>query len=370
VALGILAKYTMVLFVPMAGLFLLATPSLRVHLRRSGFWWMLLVGTLGGLPILLWNMQNDWLTLKHTLSSHVGLQGDNVSRIHWLGPLAYLGTQCGLFLVYWFLAWACAMVVYNPQREHRPEYRYLWFMSFPMFIFFMFFSFKNGGGEPNWPITTYLSGMVLAGAWLIQQLHAPQIWVRRTTWIMIPTMAILGLFLTVAVHEPRWVQPFIGKLTGPSTKDNPTPMRPFDPTCRLRGWQTLAAEVDRLRTQLRAEGIEPVLVGSGWNLPGEMSFYCLGHPEVFSFGGGMGDRHSQYDLWRPNPVAEPGPFKGQTFIMVGARADVVRAAFDHVEDSYELIHKENGQGIASWNLTICRGYRGFPTEVVRNRPNY
>src|SRR4051794_26170447 len=38
VALGILAKYTMVLFVPMLGLFLMATPSLRGQLRRPGFW--------------------------------------------------------------------------------------------------------------------------------------------------------------------------------------------------------------------------------------------------------------------------------------------------------------------------------------------
>src|SRR5438132_413355 len=44
VALGILAKHTMVLFVPMVGLFLLATPTVRGYLRRPGFWVMLLVG--------------------------------------------------------------------------------------------------------------------------------------------------------------------------------------------------------------------------------------------------------------------------------------------------------------------------------------
>ena len=47
-------------------------------------------------------------------------------------------------------------------------------------------------------------------------------------------------------------------LSGPATPECPTPLSRLDPTCRLRGWRTLAAAVDRLREQLRAEGIEPV----------------------------------------------------------------------------------------------------------------
>ena len=115
------------------------------------------------MPILVWNMQNDWMTLRHTLSSHVGFQREDALPIRWLGPFVYIGMQCGLFLVYWFLVWAWAMVVHNPRRESRPEYRYLWFMSVPMFLFFFLFSLKNGGGQANWPVTAYLSGMVLAG---------------------------------------------------------------------------------------------------------------------------------------------------------------------------------------------------------------
>ncbi|HWY87688.1 MAG TPA: glycosyltransferase family 39 protein [Gemmataceae bacterium] len=371
VAIGVLAKYTMVLFVPMLALCLAATPPLRPHLRRPGFWMLVLVGALGGVPILLWNMNNDWLTLRHTLGAHVGMQGDNAARVHWLGPLAYLGTQCALFLVYWFVVWAWAMVVHNPGRESRPEYRFLWFMSVPMFIFFMLFSLKNGGGEANWPITAYLSGMVLAGAWLLQQFHSPSAFLRRSAWILAPTMAVLGMLLTVLIHEPRLMLPMLARVAGPPTPENPMPIRQFDATCRVRGYRaTLAAELDRQRARLRAEGIEPVLAGAGWNLPGEISFYCQGHPDAYCLGGGIGERHSQYDLWLPNPVEEPEPFMGRTFIMVGARADVVRAAFDGVEPTYEVYFREAGQTIAGWTITVCRGYRGFPPEVVKDRKNY
>jgi hypothetical protein len=370
VAVGVLAKYTMVLFVPMVGLFLLATPSMRGQLRRRGFWMMVLTGALGGVPILIWNMQNDWMTLRHTLGSHVGIQADNPS-IRWLGPLAYLGMQCGLFLVYWFIVWALAMVAHRPGREKRPEYRFLWFMSVPMFVFFMLFSLKNGGGEPNWPITAYLSGMVLACAWLLEQFHSPIPWLRRTTWIMVPTMALVGLLLTVLVHEPRLVLPLLARLVRTPTKEHPMPLRQVDATCRLRGFrEALAPDIDQVRGQLRAEGVEPILAGANWNLPGEMSFYCQGHPVVYSLGGGIGERHSQYDLWRPDPIAEPGPFKGQTFIVVGARPDLLRGAFERVGPSHEVVFRDAGQPLCSWTVTVCRGYRGFAPEIVNNRDKY
>lgn len=367
VALGILAKYTMVLFVPMVALCLLATPVLRVQLRKRGFWVFLLVSALGGVPILLWNMEHHWITVKHTLENHAALQGKKAAAIYWLGPLAYLGTQAALFLVYWFVAWAWAMVTHHPGREQRPEYRLLWFMSVPMFVFFWLFSWKNGGGEPNWPITAYLSGMVLAGAWVLEQIQSPIPWLRRTTRVMVPTMAVLGLAGTVLVHQPRLLLPALTRLAATPTPQNPMPIRQFDPTCRLRGWRTMAAEVDRLRVKLRAEGIEPVLAGAGWSLPGEISFYCQGQPVVYSLGGGMGDRHSQYDLWRPNPVEDPEPFLHRTFIMIGANQFVVRNAFDQVDDTYEVVHVENGQRISSWPITVCRGYRGF---VLGARPHY
>ena len=43
--------------------------------------------------------------------------------------------------------------------------RYLWCMSVPMFAVFLIFSLRTHG-EPNWPVTAYLSGLVLTAQWL------------------------------------------------------------------------------------------------------------------------------------------------------------------------------------------------------------
>lgn len=358
IAVGVLAKHTMVLWVPMFGLFLLCTPSVRGLLKKPGFWTMALIGALGGLPILLWNMNNDWVTWQHS-QMHMGTQHGG---IRWLGPLNFFGMQFALFLGYWFLVWAAAMCTHHPGRDGNPENRFLWFMSAPMILFFGLFSLKNGGGEPNWPITAYLSGMVLAGGWLMEQLNSPRPALRLATRVCVVLFCVLGLAATVLVHDMRWVRPVLVHLTHAPTHERPTPLRHLDPTCRLRGWRTLAAAVDKLREQLRTEGIDPVLAGAAWSMPGEIGFYCQGQPPVYSLGLPLGDRHSQYDLWHPNPVADYEQFLGKTFILVGSRPEQVLEAFDYVEPVLEVLHCEDAQPVAMWNVNVCRGYRGFKKQ--------
>jgi hypothetical protein len=368
VGLGILAKYTMVLWLPSAGLFLLTSPAHRRLLLGWGFWSATVVAGVCCLPILVWNIGNDWVTMKH-VSGLAGL--DDASGHRWQGPLVYVATQCGLLLVFWFIAWLCALVAHRPWREPDAGVRYLWWMSVPMFAVFLGFSPRTGGGEPNWPVTAYVSGLVLAVAWIVQQLRDPRRWYRSWTAINLATTCAAGLALTFFVHRSETLWPLLTYFAGPPTDNQPAPVRSLDPTCRLRGWQTLAAEVDRLREQLRNEGVEPLLAGSGWSVPGELGFYCAGHPVVYSLGLALGDRHSQYDLWHPNPAEDFAAFGGRTFIVVGNTAPSLYQAFAQVDPSRRVIHVERGQTIAIWGVTVCRGFRGFPaTPETKTAPSF
>ncbi len=131
----------------------------------------------------------------------------------------------------------------------------------------------------------------------------------------------------------------------------------LDPTCRLRGWQTLASTVDAIREQ---EGGEPVLVGTSWALPGEIGFYCDGHPPVYSVGPVVGDRRSQYDLWKPNPIKDFAVFEGRTFIVIGNFTPDFGAAFKRVDPPVLVTHSEAGQPVAGWVVTVCHDFQGFP----------
>ena len=362
VGLGILAKYTMVLWLPSAGLFLLLQPDFRRLLWRPGFWVMSAVAGLCCLPILVWNVQNGWVTAHHV----GGLTGEG---FHWLGPLVYVGGQAGLLLGYWFVVWAAAMARRNPLTESDAGVRYLWWLSAPMFLVFLAFSFKDGGGEPNWPVTAYLSGMVLAADWLARQLASRTAWYRRLGLTALALVSLLGVATTVVVHHTDWMQPLLLRLSGPPTEDYPIPLRRFDPTCRLRGWHVLAEAVDRERARVADE--DPVVAGASWTLPGELGAYCAGHPQVYSVGLAVGDRHSQYDLW-PNPLADQAAFLDRTFIVVGPLQKEIREAFSRVEEPKTIVYRERGQVVSWWMITVCRGYRGFPAPPGGwwNAPRY
>jgi hypothetical protein len=356
VGLGILAKYTMVLWIPSMALFLLTTRKYRPLLGRRGFWLMLGVTALVCLPIVIWNVRNDWVAVKHVLRLAGASPGD--SQLHWFGPIHYLATQFGLFLGYWFVAWAVAMIAHRPWREPNPELRYLWWLSAPVFAVFLMFSLKTGGGEPNWPVVAYLSGMVLAAGWLARQVQAREAWYRRLAIGGLASACALGLGMTLLLHYSAWAYPVLARF---STGD--LRVRKLDPTCRLRGWRTLASEVDRRRAEVRANGIEPLIAGSGWSLPGELAFYCHENPPVYSFGRAFGDRCSQYDLW-PNPLGGSPEFIGRTFIVVGHAGPVLRALFEEVDTPTEVTYRVADEPVARWSVSVCRGFKGCPQALT------
>jgi hypothetical protein len=321
---------------------------------------MTAVAALCCLPIAVWNARHDWVSIRHVFQlaglapgkPHTGL------TVHWLGPLAYVGGQCALLLVWWFVIWAAAMVARRPWREPDAGVRYLWWLSAPMFALFLLFGFKTGGGELNWPVTAYLSGLVLAAPWLAAQLDSPARRYRRWTQANLALACGVGLLATVFMHRSDWLQPLLAPLAGPPTTKNPFPMRRFDPTCRLRGWRFLAAEVDRIRARMRRGGTEPVLASCHWSTPGELAVYCAGNPRVYSLGLAVGDRHSQYDLWH-NPLRDRADFRGKTFLVVGGLNRELLAAFDRVGPTRTVIYYEGGEPIAAWLVNVCHGYRGL-----------
>jgi hypothetical protein len=354
VGLGILAKYTMVLWLPSLGLFLCMSPTRRGLLKRPGFWIMMAVAGLCCLPILAWNVRHDWASLRH-VSGQAGVHQQ--FGIRWGGPFLYLASQAGLMLGFWFVVWVVAMVAHRPGKESDPALAYLWWMSAPVFTVFFVFSFMTAE-EPNWPVAAYVSSLVLAVAWVARQLQSPGAGYRRFARICLTCSCVLGLGVTILMHHSDWARPVLLRLSGPPTAVRKMPLRRFDPTCRLRGWRFLAKTIDGVRNELQSKHIKPVLVCTGWTFPGEVGFYCQGHPTVYTLGPVLADRHSQYDFWRPNPVHDAGRFKGRTFVLVGEFHPILRKAFRKIDRSRPFTYAEGGQPIAQWTITVCREFLG------------
>jgi hypothetical protein len=232
-------------------------------------------------------------------------------------------------------------------------------MSVPTFAVFFAFSLKTDGGEPNWPVTAYISGIVLGLLWMVDELSVAASWYRRLSLGGMAMACLAGLLLVVLVHFSTWVHPVLEPFAGPATVDQPVPLRRLDPTLRLRGWRDLASQVDQLRHALREQGGEPVLAALGWSVPGLLAFYCEDHPAVYTLGSALGDRRSQYDFWRPNPLGDPEEFVGRTFLIVSAAPAKLAEAFESVETHRIASRMENGQPVAEWLIFVCRGYKGM-----------
>jgi hypothetical protein len=330
----------------------------RAELRRAGVWLFAFGAVTGLVPVIVWNAGNDWVSFKHVGTQAAGKDG---SGLRWYGPFVFASGQVLFLIGAWFAVWACA--AWANRRSADPARGFLWWCSVPVWGVFALASFK-AAGQLNWPAVAYVTGSVLAVGWARDRLAGPH---RKAVARLVGVGLGLGVGLSALVHFPGLMRPVLASWGGAPRPGNPAPIRQFDPTARLRGWKALGAEVDVVRARVRAEtGTEPLVAGTVWNVPGSLGVYCAGNPETYSFGSAMADRHSQYDLWRPNPVADPEAFRGRTFVWVGDGLAENTPVFERVELAKRFVHEENGVPVAEWWVWIGHGFRGFP-EGARGR---
>ena len=143
---------------------------------------MAAVALLGCVPIVIWNAQHDWVTVKHVARLAGDLAGEKaaVGRGPAVGGAAdrRVGGQAALLMGYWFIVWGAAAIAWNPVRRQDAG------NALPVV--------DVGAGvravprlqpqdrrrRANWPVTAYLSGCVLAAAWLAGQFDSPRAWYR------------------------------------------------------------------------------------------------------------------------------------------------------------------------------------------------
>jgi len=267
---GFLCKWTNAMQLVSILAVLLSGRRLRRHFFQPGFWLMLLVFLVFLLPPLLWNAQHQWITFEH-LTHRGGLK--EPFRIHIGEPFAFLGAHAGVYSPLLFIAILMTLWRAVPRAKDHFKPRFLLAFSLPLLLLYLFLSLKKAG-EANWTAPAMVSAGILATAdWYERARRSAG--VRRFLGIGLG----FGLVLSVLVMNIDLLR----------SAGLPYPYR-RDPTTRLRGWQTAAEAVEKVRTEReKALGAPLFLIANGRGVASSVGFYLKekrmegpGHPPIYT----------------------------------------------------------------------------------------
>jgi hypothetical protein len=238
-----LSKYSAVFVIAGLAVFLLATPHRRMLIHPAPYLGAL-IAALCISPVILWNLQNDWASLRFQASrgGSRGLTLDSFAQM-----------LAGQFV--WLAPWIAVPLAVTGAgafaRIKDPRRLFLLSLAAPSILYFSVQSLWSGWALPHWPMPGWFFVFPLLGLWMVENPAAspsPRVWAKWCVGLAV------GLVLSIGV---------IGA-TGVLTRFVPPRA---DPTLDAFNWTGL-------RPLLAARGVggpgQPVVIGLTWNEGGKI----------------------------------------------------------------------------------------------------
>ncbi|MEQ1859850.1 MAG: glycosyltransferase family 39 protein [Chthoniobacteraceae bacterium] len=365
IGLGFLAKYTNAMQLVSIALLLALTPKYRGEFKRPGFYAMLAMFLACCTPIIVWNAQHDWVTLDH-LTARGGLKKPFALEFGEFGK--FLLTHFGVYSPLIFGAMLAAVAWAFPKARHSFKVRYLLAFTLPLFALYFWLSLKQAG-EANWTAPSSLSLALLAVALWHERAESS---VRVGRFAL--TALAIGAAMSLALMNTDLV-----RATGVSWA------YARDPSSRMRGWQSAAAEIERFRDRYEAEhGVPVFLIANEHEVAASLGFYLgdkrpagPGHPPIYIPAQPYFE--DQFSFWpRYDQLIDlpPGyqredtiyteeqgynPFKGHTALYITDRAEVkapssIKDAFEQWEMIACIDQTRRGQPLRQLRIFVCTNY--------------
>ncbi|WMW64969.1 glycosyltransferase family 39 protein [Nitratidesulfovibrio liaohensis] len=380
-ALGVLAKYMMLAMMGVAVLWLwgLSRHGLLargVALRVLAV--MLAGSAVGMLPILAWNIANDWVSFRH-VATLAGVAGKAAKTF--LTPERmpeHLGAQAGIITPWWLglmlvggwraLRNACPGQTpggkggtgtggmpaapsglsglsgpnCNPDRLRRDILLAAGF--WPLWGGMTLWSLHTRI-YPNWPAMSYVAGIMLAACCLADLIAARRrdavlltAGTRTTVWRrLVPVWAVLGVLTFGLVHA-----------------QDALPLPPqYNPATRLKGWADLGEHLGEVRRQL-PDPDRVFFFSDAYDMTASLAFYAPGQPVTYC--ADFGRRMSQYDIW-PSPADKVG----WDAVLVRRDGPDMPRQLEDMFESVQVTHYQSTHrgkpGRPFW-VVVLRGFNG------------
>ncbi len=284
---GLLSKQMMLAFFGMALGFLAFDKSSRWLLVNPLTWIIALVALAFLLPPLLWNMQHDWITLKH-MEDH--FQPGSEAWVEYLvRPLTFVGLQIvlGSIITGVLLFGILISLGLRWTKMARAQRLLLWF-SVPGLLVVLFMSLRQSINA-NWPAVFYPGAYMLLGAWGTQAISTGGGFDRLRGFFK------PGVYLGVVLSLAFYAMPFVVKAGGWEG-------HPMDPGRRMEGWSEIGREAGAYYSAFSNGQPELVIATGHRHTMAELGFYLPGQPRVYRWLT-MGEHYpegfieSQYEIW-------------------------------------------------------------------------
>lgn len=316
-----LSKYTAVTLAVSVVILVLWQGQWRLFLTPKP-WLAALLALLLILPVLYWNAQHDWVSLRYQL-------GHGAPDLAWM-PVRFARAQFGQVLAYApgiYLFGGIALVA-AIRRRHEANRRFILSLALPPLLLF---GWAAGYEEtlPHWNLLVFAILAPLSVQWLWHH------W--RTRWVRYTAIGSLvySLMLVLLIHS-QFLLPWI-------------PFKPLQhPLSDLYGWQAAAERA----ISLNHGEDTPLLVGN-WSLASRIAWYARPHRVQVS-----DSRVDQFDLWFGSPQ------KGDTGLLIvpdyyeGRGEFSGLAKFEHCDLLDVMTVQLKGTDVHRFSFYNCVGYRG------------
>ncbi len=330
---------------------------------------MLLVLLVCTTPVVIWNAQNDWITVRH-LIERTGLVDPPTGAERGGGGiplkpgdfLAYYGMHLGVYSPLIFLGLTAALVL-SVRRFFATEAElFIGAFCLPVTLGYFALSLFNMG-ELNWTAPGFVGiSLLLAHYWPNWRVFG------------LPKRPLVATAYGLAIAMTLWAcNPDLLRSAGLSW--------PYsrDPQWRLRGWETLSAELEKpIRRFAEESGQDIFLITNRYQMATPSAFYLPrdlpvlqpspAYPFVQMREAPTIHAKTQFSFWpsydQPEAPGIENPFLGRNALFFTDEVDrespptVVRDAFEDTELYVWFTATRHGLPVRSWKVFACRNFLG------------
>ncbi len=345
VAIGTEFKFTMLFFLVAVLLATMTSPAGIARLRDGRWLIPVALALLALVPILIWNMSKDWITLDHTVKK--ASTAGNEWLITWRHLAPSVGQQLGLMSP--LIALGVAIAIGCLMRDcftrtrrsthlDRDRAAFLLSVSAPILVFYGLLAFHRTV-EANWLAPAYVTLVPAAAFYWLRPMTRVQQW---------SLTAAIGLGLLM--QAPLTMGDVLYRSGIPEGLARVgIPFKPaLDVTNRVRGWKELGEMAAREKAKWEEKTGRPVFFFvDHYSLAALVGFYAKAPDRVFAIPSPV--PQNQFDIWA---LAGRRPPEGAVGISVYDLAKAGRLA----DPFFRTTHLDYSPGEYKRGNTVIRTY--------------